>query len=60
MSCPVFVGGTGSLSLLDFTAKAGDQVSFGADVGNSDQSRRLMAQGHRAGTRSPDTFCTVL
>lgn len=50
MSCPVSVGGTGSLSLLDFTAKAGDQVSFGADVGNSDQSRRLMAQGHRAGT----------
>ena len=47
---PRSLGGTGSLSLLDFTAEAGDHVSFGTDVGNSDQSRRLMAQGHTAGT----------
>lgn len=65
MSCicgwPRSPGGTGALSLLDFTAEAGDQVSFGTDVGNSDQSRRLMAQAHAAGTSvsGPVLHCPV-
>lgn len=65
MSClcgrPHSLGRTGSLSLLDFTIEASDQVPFAIDVGTSNQSRRLMVQGHAAGAQvsSPCLNCPM-
>lgn len=47
---PHSLGRTVSLSLLDFTAEAGDQVPFGTEERTSNQSRWLMVQGHATGT----------
>lgn len=53
---PHSLGRTGSLSLVEFTVEAADQVPGRTDAGTSNQSGWLTVQGHTAGTQVSRPF----